>query len=90
MLSLTDYHNHMKQSYNFRDISNLMSKCFKQNIKIYPVIHDKNHLKIEIDFAGRKKLGSQIFNWKTEQKELQYKIQELYYEISKRIQNRKD
>ncbi len=67
-----------------------MHTCFNNNIKIYPVVHDRQHFKIEIDFAGRKKLGKETYNWKTQQKELQHKIKELYYEIYKRIQNRKN
>ena len=80
----------MKKSYNFENIGNIMSACFEKNIKIYPVVLDRLHLQIEIDFNGRKKRGKEIYNWKTEQKELQKKIQELYNEIYTRIQNRKN
>tara|TARA_R100001509_G_scaffold154868_1_gene116824 strand:+ start:105 stop:305 length:201 start_codon:yes stop_codon:yes gene_type:complete len=66
-----------------------MSKVFEHNIKIYPKVYDKKHFKIEIDFNGRKKLGDIIYNWKTEQKEMQEKIRELYLEIYERIQTRK-
>jgi hypothetical protein len=79
----------MNKNYNFNDISNVMHECFDNDIKIYPVVYDKLHFKIEIDFAGRKKLGKEKYNWKTQQKELQKKINELYYEIHKRIQKRK-
>lgn len=80
----------MNLNCNFNDISKIMSECFEKNIKIYPVVYDRIHLQIEIDFNGRKKRGKEIYSWKTEQKELQEKIQELYYEIHKRIQNRKN
>ena len=86
---MKNYHNHRKKSYNFKDISEIMSKVFEHNIKIYPKVYDKKHFKIEIDFNGRKKLGDIIYNWKTEQKEMQEKIRELYLEIYERIQKRK-
>jgi hypothetical protein len=34
-----------------------MCEVFEHNIKIYPVVYDKLHFKIEIDFNGRKKRG---------------------------------
>jgi hypothetical protein len=63
--------------------------CIRNNIKVYPVIHDLNHLKIEIDYDGRKKKGEEIYNWKTQQKELQNKIIELYEILAKNIQCRR-
>ena len=39
-----------------------MSKVFEHNIKIYPKVYDKKHFKIEIDFSGRKKLGTNIID----------------------------
>ena len=59
----------MNKNYNFNDISNVMHECFDNDIKIYPVVYDKLHFKIEIDFAGRKKLGKEKYNWKTQQKD---------------------
>ena len=66
-----------------------MSKVFEHDIKIYPKVYDKKHFKIEIDFSGRKKLGTRIYNWKTEQKEMQQKIRDLYLQIYERIQKRR-
>jgi len=45
-------------------------------------------MKVEVDYNGRKKQSSEIYNWKTEQKQMQIKIIEIYEEIAKRIQNR--
>ena len=66
-----------------------MCEVFEHNIKIYPVVYDRLHFKIEIDFDGRKKRGDVMYNWKTEQKQMQEKIRELYLEIYERIQTRK-
>lgn len=63
--------------------------CIKNNIKVYPVKHDNRHLKIEVDYDGRKKVGRDIYNWKTQQKELQKKIAELYEIIAKNIQSKR-
>lgn len=63
--------------------------CIKKNIKVYPVKHDNRHLKIEVDYDGRKKVGKDIYNWKTQQKELQKKIAELYEIIATSIQSRR-
>jgi len=63
-----------------------MSEVFENNIKIYPVVHDRSNFKIEIDFKGKKKLGKKLYNWKTDQKELQEKMRELYIQIYERIQ----
>lgn len=65
-----------------------MVVCIRNNIKVYPIIYDLNHLKIEIDYDGRKKQGEEIYNWKTEQKQLQKKIIELYEILARNIQGR--
>lgn len=62
--------------------------CIRNNIKVYPIIYDLNHLKIEVDYDGRKKQGEEIYNWRTQQKKLQNKIIELYEELGKKIQSR--
>jgi hypothetical protein len=67
---------------------NPMVVCIRNNIKVYPIIYDLNHLKIEIDYDGRKKQGEEIYNWKTEQKKLQKKIIELYEILAQNIQSR--
>jgi hypothetical protein len=68
---------------------NPMVVCIRNNIKVYPIIYDLNHLKIEIDYDGRKKQGEEIYNWKTQQKQLQNKIIELYEILAQNIQSRK-
>jgi hypothetical protein len=65
-----------------------MVVCIRNNIKVYPIIYDLNHLKIEIDYDGRKKQGEEIYNWKTQQKQLQNKIIELYEILAQNIQSR--
>ncbi len=65
-----------------------MVVCIRNNIKVYPIIYDLNHLKIEIDYDGRKKQGEEIYNWKTQQKQLQNKIIELYEILARNIQSR--
>ena len=67
---------------------NAMVVCIRNNIKVYPIIYDLNHLKIEIDYDGRKKQGEEIYNWKTQQKQLQKKIIELYEILARNIQSR--
>lgn len=66
-----------------------MVVCIRNNIKVYPIIYDLNHLKIEIDYDGRKKQGEEIYNWKTQQKQLQNKIIELYEILARNIQSRR-
>lgn len=66
-----------------------MVVCIRNNIKVYPIIYDLNHLKIEIDYDGRKKQGEEIYNWKTQQKQLQNKIIELYEILAQNIQSRR-
>jgi len=66
-----------------------MVVCIRNNIKVYPIIYDLNHLKIEIDYDGRKKQGEEIYNWKTQQKQLQKKIIELYEILAQNIQSRR-
>ena len=63
--------------------------CIRNNIKVYPIIYDLNHLKIEVDYDGRKKQGEEIYNWKTQQKQLQNKIIELYEILARNIQSRR-
>lgn len=70
------------------DINYYMGICFKNNVKIYPIIYTPGYMKIEVDYAGRIKKGTEKYNWRTEQKALQEKIQELYETIAKRIQSR--
>ena len=72
-----------------KEINEEMSICFENGVKVYPVVYDRNHMKVEVDYNGRKKQGSEIYNWKTEQKQMQIKIIEIYEEIAKRIQNRR-
>lgn len=62
--------------------------CIRNNVKVYPVVYDLNNLKIEVDYNGRKKQGNETYNWKTEQKELQKKIKEIYENIGRKIQRR--
>ena len=71
-----------------QNINDHMSICFKNNIKIYPTIFIPGYMRIEIDYAGRIKKGTEKYSWKSEQKQLQEKIQELYETIAKRIQSR--
>ena len=70
------------------NISEAMSICFKNNVKVYPIVFDQNHLKVEVDYNGRKKQTEAKYNWKTQQKELQNKIKELYEAAAKKIQSR--
>ena len=63
-----------------------MGICFKHNIKVYPIIFNRKYLKIEIDNNGIKKQGTKTYDPKTEQKELQQKIAELYRLLAERIQ----
>ncbi|QDP52661.1 MAG: hypothetical protein GOVbin3171_22 [Prokaryotic dsDNA virus sp.] len=71
-----------------KEINEEISICLRNGIKVYPIVYDKNHMKVEVDYNGRKKQSSEIYNWKTEQKQMQIKIIEIYEEIAKRIQNR--
>lgn len=71
------------------DISVSMGICLKENIKIYPIIYDKNNFKIEINYDGRIKKGKDLYRNTTDQKKMQKKIIELYHEIAEKIQNRK-
>jgi hypothetical protein len=68
------------------EIHEAMSICFKNDIKVYPVIDSKHSLKIEVNYKGKKKKGKQIFNVYNEQKELQKKMAELYFTLAKKIQ----
>ena len=45
-------------------------------------------MKIEVDYDGRKKQGVDIYNWRTQQKQLQEKIIELYEILARNIQSR--
>jgi len=79
-----------KQKVSFlENINEILSLCHKNGIKVYPVVCDKNSFFIEVDYSGRKKRGSTTYNWKTQQKEMQNKIIELYEELAKKIQSRK-
>ena len=71
------------------DINVSMGICLKENIKIYPIIYDKNNFKIEINYDGRIKKGKDLYRNITDQKKMQKKIIELYHEIAEKIQNRK-
>lgn len=71
-----------------KEIHLYMGICFKENIKIYPIIYDRNSFKIEINYDGRIKTGKEIYNT-TDQKKMQKRIIELYYEIGDKIQSRK-
>jgi|SaaInlV_120m_DNA_3_1039746.scaffolds.fasta_scaffold59061_1 hypothetical protein len=78
-----------KQEVSFlENINEILSICFKNGIKVYPVVCDKNSFFIEVDYNGRKKRGSTTYRWKTEQQAMQNKIIELYEELAKRIQSR--
>ena len=63
-------------------------QCIHNDIKVYPVVHDMDHFAVEVDYAGRKKRGVEIFNWRTEQKKLNKKILEIYNILGKNITNR--
>ena len=71
------------------DINVSMGICLKENIKIYPIIYDKNNFKIEINYDCRIKKGKDLYRNTTDQKKMQKKIIELYHEIAEKIQNRK-
>tara|TARA_R110001606_G_scaffold391172_2_gene558724 strand:+ start:443 stop:667 length:225 start_codon:yes stop_codon:yes gene_type:complete len=66
-----------------------MGICLKENIKIYPIIYDRNNFKIEIDYDGRIKTGKDLYRITTDQKKMQKRIIELYNEIGEKIQSRK-
>lgn len=70
------------------DINYFMGICFKNNIKVYPVVHDKQNLKIEVCYSGRKKTGKELYRLSSDQKKLQNKISFLYKEIAEKIKNR--
>ena len=42
------------------DINYFMGICFENNIKVYPVVHDRQNLKIEVCYSGRKKNRKRI------------------------------
>ena len=65
-----------------------MVTCIKNNIKVYPIVYDLYNMKIEVDYDGRKKQGVDIYNWRTQQKQLQEKIIELYEILARNIQSR--
>tara|TARA_R100000353_G_scaffold174249_1_gene141797 strand:- start:822 stop:1052 length:231 start_codon:yes stop_codon:yes gene_type:complete len=67
------------------NIHEVMKVCFDNDIKIYPVIYDKNHLQLEINYKGKIKRGQELYNQKTDQKKLQEKIGDLYYHISEKL-----
>ncbi len=71
------------------DINYYMSLCFKNNIKVYPILYDKSCFKIQVNYNGRKKTGDDKYNWRTQQNKMQDKIGELYETIGKKIQDRK-
>ena len=63
-----------KQEVSFlENLSEILSLCFKNGVKVYPVVYDKNNFVIEVDYNGRKKKGSYIYNWKSEQKKCKIK-----------------
>lgn len=70
---------------DIKQMNDYISKCIRNNIKVYPVVYDINYMKIEVDYSGRKKTGDEKFNWRTEQKKLQNKIKEIYETIGSRI-----
>ncbi|MAL08332.1 MAG: hypothetical protein CMF74_01535 [Maricaulis sp.] len=67
------------------NVHEVMKVCFDNDIKIYPVIYDKNHLQLEINYKGKKKRGQELYNQKTDQKKMQQKIGDLYYHISEKL-----
>ncbi len=71
-----------------KEIHLYMGMCFKENIKIYPIVYDRNSFKIEINYDGRIKTGKEKYKT-TDQKKMQKRIIELYYEIGDKIQSRK-
>ena len=72
-----------------KNIHITMGVCLKENIKIYPIVYDRIHLKIQINFDGRIKTGTELYKIASDQKKLQQKIGELYYDIAKRIQDKR-
>jgi hypothetical protein len=70
------------------DINYYMKICFDNNVKIYPIILDMVYMKIQVDYAGRKKTGTEKYDWRLQQKQMQEKIIELYETIGKNIQSR--
>lgn len=71
-----------------KDINYYMKICFDNNIKVYPIILDMAYMKIQVDYAGRKKTGTEKYDWRSEQKKMQAKIIELYETIGENIQSR--
>jgi len=71
-----------------RPIHESMAICFKENIKIYPIIYDKSTFKIEVNYNGRKKVGEKLYGITSDQKKMQYRIIELYNEFADKIQSR--
>lgn len=62
--------------------------CFRSKVFIYRIPVGNDSMKIQIDYDGRKKTGSETYRWKTQQKEMSDKIHELYVTIAKQIQSR--
>ena len=56
---------------------NAMVVCTRNNIKVYPIIYDLNHLKIEVDYGGRKKQGEEIYNWKKKKNQKKKKLMKI-------------
>lgn len=62
--------------------------CFKEKVFIYRVPVSNDSMKLEIDYKGKKKLGTEIYHWKKDQENMDEKIKELYVTIARQIQNR--
>ena len=77
-----------KSDYNYMSFAEATMICFKNNVFIYRVSIGNDSMKIEIDYDGRKKLGSDTYRWRTQQKEMDKKIKELYDTIARKIQDR--
>tara|TARA_R100000951_G_C2649288_1_gene183811 strand:- start:3168 stop:3401 length:234 start_codon:yes stop_codon:yes gene_type:complete len=71
------------------EIHEAIKVCIDNGITIYPVIQNKTHLIIEINFKGRKKKGKELYNAINDQKKLQKKARDLYIELATRIQSKK-
>jgi len=62
--------------------------CFRNRIYIYRVPIGLDSMKIEIDYDGRKKLGTEVYKWKTDQQKMSDRVHELYVSIARQIRDR--
>lgn len=68
-------------------MSQAMSKCISNGIKVYPIVENRNQLRLVININGTEKHGDKLFNAKPSKRDDKWwdKVYAIYEQLSQKL-----